>query len=115
MRVEGLVFAGVASDDAAGLARFLEAALGTAAVEDDGFFRLTFPNGSTLALVPRDWVPGTSDTNLGFLVEDVEAATAELAARGIEPDGPLQVAGGFRYRHFAAPDGRRFELLDRRD
>jgi len=45
---------------------------------------------------------------------DVEAATDELAARGIEPDGELNAGYGLRYRHFRAPDGRRFELLDRK-
>jgi hypothetical protein len=115
MQVEGLVFAGVASDDAVGLAGFFEAAFGVAAVEEEGFHRLTFPDGSTLALVPRDWVPAPSDTNLGFLVDDLVAATAELGALGVEPDGPVLTGGGFRYRHFTASDGRRFELLDRRD
>ena len=76
--------------------------------------RLLFANGSSLALVPPDYVEPPSDTLLGFLVDDVEAATAELAAKGIEPDGELNAGYGFRYRHFRAPDGRRFELLDRR-
>jgi hypothetical protein len=115
MRVQGLVFAGVASDDHVALAGFLEAALGVPAAAEDGFRSLTFPNGSVLALVPRDWVPPPSDTNLGFLVDDLAAATDELAALRVEPDGPLQVGEGFRYRHFKAPDGRRFELLERRD
>ena len=44
---------------------------------------------------------------------EVEAATGELAAKGIEPDGELNSGYGFRYRHFRAPDGRRFELLER--
>lgn len=47
-------------------------------------------------------------------LDDVEAATAEPAAKGIEPDGELKSGYGLRYRHFRAPDGRRFELLDRR-
>ena len=41
-------------------------------------------------------------------------ATWELADKGIEPDGELESGYGFRYRHFRARDGRRFELLDRR-
>ena len=64
--------------------------------------------------MPPNYVEPPSDTLLGFLVDDVEAATAELAARGIEPDGDL--LSGDRastYRHFRAPEGRRFELLDR--
>ena len=113
MRIEGLVFAGVATADPDAVARFLADALGVE-VEDAGEVqRLVFANGSSLALVPPDYVEPPSDTILGFLVDDVEAATAELSAKGIEPDGELLTGYGFRYRHFRAPDGRRFELLDR--
>ena len=114
VRVEGLIFAGVASPDHEGVARFLADALGVELDVLGDVQRLRFRNGSSLALVPPDFVQPPSDTLLGFLVEDVEAATAELAAKGIEPDGDLSAGDGFRYRHFRAPDGRRFELLDRR-
>lgn len=114
MHVDGLIFAGLGSADPAGTARFLAETLG-ASVEDDGEVRrLLFPNGSSLALVPREWIDGPSDTLLGFLVDDVEAAAGELEGRGVEPDGDLHEGYGFRYRHFRAPDGRRFELLDRK-
>ena len=114
MEVEGLVFAGVASPDHAGAARFLAAVLGVDMETTGDVHRLVFANGSSVALVPADYVEPPSDTLLGFLVDDVDAATAELATKGIEPDGELSVGFGFRYRHFRAPDGRRFELLDRR-
>lgn len=113
MKVEGLVFAGIGSADHAGVAGFFADLLG-AEVEKAGDVRLlSFPNGTSVALVPPDHVEPPSDTLLGFLVDDVEAATAELAARGVEPDGELLSGYGFRYRHFRAPDGRRFELLER--
>ena len=114
MNVEGLVFAGVGSTEHAAVAAFLADALDVEVEQDDGVHRLEFANGSSLALVPREYVEPPSDTLLGFLVDDVEAATAELAGRGIEPDGDLLSGYGYRYRHFRAPDGRRFELLDRR-
>ena len=114
MKVEGLVFAGIASADPEGLARFLGDALGVEVEPGDGFRMLSFENGSALALVPSDWIAPPSDTNLGFLVDDVETATAELAERGVDPAGPLLGNETFRYRHFRAPDGRTFELLDRR-
>ena len=114
MNVEGLVFAGIGSADHAAVAGFLAGALGVEVEEDGDVHRLMFTNGSSLAVVPREYVEPPSDTLLGFLVDDVEAATAELAGRGIEPDGELLSGYGFRYRHFRAPDGRRFELLDRR-
>jgi len=114
MSVEGLVFAGVASADPRATARFLADALGVEVEAIGDAHRLVFPNGSSLAFVPPDYVEPPSDTLLGFLVDDVEVVTAELAAKGIEPDGELNAGYGFRYRHFRAPDGRRFELLDRK-
>jgi catechol 2,3-dioxygenase-like lactoylglutathione lyase family enzyme len=114
VRIEGLVFAGVASSDAPAVARFFRDVLGVECVDEDGYHRLLFPDGTSLALVPPDWVDPPSDTNLGFLVDDVEAATAELGRRGVEPDGELSSGAGVRYRHFRAPDGRVFELIDRR-
>jgi len=114
VRIEGLVFAGIASGDPPALAAFFRDVLGTECREEDGYHRVLFPNGSSLALVPHDWVAPPSDTNLGFLVDDVEAATAELAARGVAAAGDLTTSGELRYRHFRAPDGRVFELIDRR-
>jgi hypothetical protein len=114
MNVEGLVFAGIGSADHAAVAGFLSGALGVEVQQDGDVQRLVFANGTSLAVVPPEYVEPPSDTLLGFLVDDVEAATAELAGRGIEPDGDLLSGYGFRYRHFRAPDGRRFELLDRR-
>ena len=114
MKVEGLVFAGVASSDNGGLARFLGEVLGVDVETTGAVHRLVFPNGSSLAVVPPDYVEPPSDTILGFLVDDLEAAAAELAAKGIEPDGERASGWGLRYQHFRAPDGRRFELLDRR-
>jgi catechol 2,3-dioxygenase-like lactoylglutathione lyase family enzyme len=113
VRVEGLIFAGVGSSDHEGVGRFFADALGVELEASGDVRRLLFANGSSLAFVPPDYVEPPSDTLLGFLVDDVEAATAELAAKGIEPEGELNAGYGFRYCHFRAPDGRRFELLDR--
>jgi glyoxalase/bleomycin resistance protein/dioxygenase superfamily protein len=113
MKVEGLVFAGVATADNGAVARFLAEGLGVAIETTGDVHRVDFRNGSSLALVPPDYVEPPSDTILGFLVDDVEAAVAELAAKEIEPEGELASAWGLRYQHFRAPDGRRFELLDR--
>ena len=114
MRIEGLVFAEIASPDPAGLVNFFAEELGLERVDDDGYSRFVFPNGSSIAVVPPDWVAPPSDTNLGLLVDDLEVATAELSTRGIEPEGELHENAEYRYRHFRASDGRVFELLDRR-
>lgn len=113
MQVQGLVFAGVASSDHAAAARFLANALGVEVEATGDVHRLLFANGSSVAFVPPDYVEPPSDTLLGFLVDDLGAAEAELAARGIERDGQLRTGHGFRYLHFRMPDGRRFELLER--
>jgi glyoxylase I family protein len=113
VEIRGIVFAGIATDDPRALAAFFRDALGLRLVADDEVFMLA-AGDATLAVVPRSYVPPPSDTNLGLLVDDVEAATAELAGRGVEPDGPLLESDAFRYRHFRAPDGRRFELVERR-
>ena len=114
MRIEGLVFAGIATADPAALAAFFRDVLDADTSEQDGWHQVQFPDRTSLALVPPDWVPPPSDTNLGFLVDDVDVVTAELARRGLEPAGELTTSGELRYRHFRAADGRLFELLDRR-
>ena len=114
MRVEGLIFAGVATADNGAVAGFLADVLGVDVETTGDVHRLVFSNGSSLALVPPAAVEPPSDTILGFLVDDLEAASAELAGKGIEPDGERVSGWGLRYQHFRAPDGRRFELLDRR-
>ena len=108
------MFAGVGTHDNGGVARFLGDVLGVEVETTGDVHRLVFENGSSLALVPPDYVEPPSDTILGFLVDDLEAAAAELAAKGIEAEGEVASGWGLRYQHFRAPDGRRFELLDRR-
>ena len=113
MNIRGLVFAGLGSAEPAALARFLGDALGVGVREDDGFFFLDLGRDA-MAVVPRAHLPEHHDTILGFLVDDVAAASEELAARGVELDGPVLESERFRYQHFRAPDGRFFELVEER-
>jgi glyoxylase I family protein len=72
------------------------------------FFDL--PDGSMLAVKePCDLDP--AERTVGFLVDDVEAAAAELEAAGITTD-QVQTNGIQRYVHFRAPDGQLYELID---
>jgi len=114
MRIDGLVFAGVGTADNAGVADFFAEVLGCEVEVSGDVHRVLFPNGTSVALVPPHYVEPPSDTLLGFLVDDLDRATEELSVRGVRPDGDLAAGFGFRYRHFRAPDGRRFELLERR-
>ena len=48
----------------------------------------------------------------GFLVEDLDAATAELEAAGAEIVLPRQGGDGKAWLHFRAPDGFVYELTE---
>jgi glyoxalase/bleomycin resistance protein/dioxygenase superfamily protein len=47
---------------------------------------------------------------VGFLVEDVATARADLESSGIEFIGPIQTGAGSSWSHFRAPDGHVYEL-----
>jgi len=47
---------------------------------------------------------------VGFLVDDVDAGAAELAAAGVELLGPVVDLGESAWVHFRAPDGHVYEL-----
>jgi hypothetical protein len=112
--VEGLIFAGVGAATTA-VSPFPRPMHSAPSRDVSGdVHRLLFANGSSLALVPPDYVEPPSDTLLGFLVDDVEAAHGRAAPRRDRAGRRADGGYGFRYRTFQAPDGRRFELLDRR-
>jgi hypothetical protein len=113
VQVRGLVFAGVQSAEPAALARFLSDVLGLPVREDEGVLHLE-GEAASVAVVPPGSMDQTSDTILGFLVDDVDAAVSELATRGIEAEGPLVTGERYRWRKLRAPDGRVIELLDDR-
>ena len=112
MRVHGIAFVGVVTPDVRVLAEFL-GRLGLG--EGEGEVPL-FPlaDGDVLAVSPASEGIGDRGAVVGLLVDDVEAAAEEVERAGGELMGPLMTGAGFRYRHFRAPDGSIFELLDRR-
>lgn len=112
--MRGLVFAGIETPEPPALAAFLAGVLGVEATEDDGVFSLRLDGGDALAVIAPGHLAPPSDTVLGFLVDDLEAAIAELEAKGVPKDGPLLTGPVFRWQHFRAPDGRVFELVERR-
>ena len=58
-----------------------------------------------------DGEPG-SVRGVHLVVEDVDAARAELRARGVEVGDVHDFGGGVRGANFADPDGNSFELQD---
>ena len=56
---------------------------------------------------------GAAERTIGLLVDDVDAAAAELRVAGVETDGISENAR-WRYTHFRAPDGKLYELVEKR-
>lgn len=112
MEVLGLVFAGSATERRPEMAAFARDVLGLAPADAGGMDADLFalPDGACFAVAgPR----GAGDTSrtVGFRVADLGAAVAELRAAGVEVDAP-QESERFRYAHFRAPDGKRYELVE---
>jgi catechol 2,3-dioxygenase-like lactoylglutathione lyase family enzyme len=117
MRVRGIRWAGVSTDRVAEMRRFATEVLGvTVAYEDDDIVVTETADGSKFELFTLGaGDPGQFDPNpvvIGFLVDDFEAARAELeAADGVEVLGERGGdPGGYRWQHFRAPDGLVYEI-----
>ncbi|WP_030266856.1 VOC family protein [Streptomyces sp. NRRL B-24484] len=114
MRILGLVFAGTSTERRPAMARFLRETLGLAPAAVDGveaeLFRL--PDGSTFAVASPGGT-GDTDRSVGFLVDDLAGALAELRSAGV-PVGPVSENAQERYAHFRAPDGQLYEPVERR-
>ena len=54
----------------------------------------------------------TTGPVVGFVVDDIEAAAAELRRAGVETFGPYRADGGGAWVHFRGPDGRIYELTE---
>ena len=84
------------------------------AEEAPGFWIFTLPDGSTVEVFgPQSGLNRhfTTGPVVGFLVDDVFAATEELRAAGVEIlTEPAMDESGNAWTHFRAPDGNIYEL-----
>jgi hypothetical protein len=112
MRIQGLVFAGTSTPHRARMAEFLRDTLGLSPALVDGVEADLFelPDGSTFAVASPGGM-GDTPRSIGFLVDDLDAAAAELQEAGIEL-GPMSENERDRYMHFHAPDGQIYELVE---
>jgi predicted enzyme related to lactoylglutathione lyase len=114
MQVEGITWLAVTLDEEqfAAMKRLAVEVLGlTSLVEQEGWTLFAMANGTILDLYAPDAVPAYGFNNgmvFGFRVDDIEAASAELAAAGCELLGEITRIENMKYayRHFKAPDGR---------
>jgi glyoxylase I family protein len=71
-------------------------------------------DGATFAVGPSDGTSaaGGDGRTVGFLIDDVDAAAAELRAAGVPTDDEVSVNARYRCAHFRAPDGHVYELVE---
>jgi catechol 2,3-dioxygenase-like lactoylglutathione lyase family enzyme len=116
VRVRGLTFVGTSTDAREHMAALVGEVLGlpSVAVEGSGHDFFALPDGSTFAVGPSDAAgAGAGDPRtVGFLVDDVDEAAAELRAAGVPTDDEVSVNARYRYIHFRAPDGHVYELVE---
>jgi catechol 2,3-dioxygenase-like lactoylglutathione lyase family enzyme len=114
VRVDGLTFVGTRTVARDAMTRFVQDVLGLVPTDplgiDADLFEL--PDGSVFAIAPTD--EPTGERTVGFRVDDLDIACAELRAANIEVDTTIAANERFRYVHFRAPDGKLYELVEAR-
>ena len=115
MRILGLVFAGSSTEQRPEMARFVRETLGLEQVQISGVEADIFelPDGARFAVADPRGMGDTSRT-IGFLVESLDDAVADLRAAGVEVGEQTGENELLRYVHFRAPDGELYELIEKR-
>ncbi len=113
MRVLGLVWMGVQTENFDAMAAFVERLLGAPAPREAEGFRLwSCPDGDIIELYAGGTKPGFEDAPVvGFRVDDIDEGRrvlTELGAEIIGGYGPNE--DGYQSIHFRAPDGNVYEL-----
>jgi catechol 2,3-dioxygenase-like lactoylglutathione lyase family enzyme len=114
VRINGLAFVGTRTVARETMSRFVQDVLGLAPTGVSGIDADLFelPDGSIVAVAPTD--DPTGERTVGFMVEDLDAACAELREGNVEVDDSIAANERFRYVHFRAPDGKLYELVEAR-
>ncbi|HEY2017040.1 MAG TPA: hypothetical protein VGH38_26225, partial [Bryobacteraceae bacterium] len=112
MTIKGIRYAGVSTAHFQAMCQFGVNVLGLQpAAKDTDFQELVASNGDRLELngplsnFPQ-WEFRPNQIMIGFLVDDIQAAVAELAkAPGVTLLGTIQTDAGTQWQDFRAPDG----------
>jgi predicted enzyme related to lactoylglutathione lyase len=117
MRVKGVSWVGVKTDQYAAMVAFFRDIVGLEAIaEREDFLVFRMPDGDQVEIFgPNGPNPAEQFAHdqvvAGLLVDDIDDAIAELRAAGIELIGEhAHAGGGYSWQHFRAPDGKVFEL-----
>jgi catechol 2,3-dioxygenase-like lactoylglutathione lyase family enzyme len=115
MRIIKLAWVGTRTDNPEPTVAFFQDVLGLRLeLEQPGFWMLKLPDGSKVEVFGSDSAINrhfTTGPVAGFLVDDVQAATAELRSVGAEIvfESELDDCGN-AWVHFRAPDGNLYEF-----
>ena len=120
MRIKGLVWLGTRTPHFDSMRAFFAEIAGRPHIDDPGFAVWDLPNGDRLEVFGAggEAPPYEDAPVVGFLVDDVAAARAELERiPGVELIGPIHGDSGFgnQWSHFRAPDGNLYEVTNRPD
>jgi glyoxylase I family protein len=115
VQIRGVVFVGTSTAERDQMCVFARDVLGLEQLErpdvEANLFRL--PDGATFAIASSGGM-GPTERSIGFLVDDLDSAVAELKSAGTHMDEPAANTTE-RYAHFVAPDGQLYELVERRE
>lgn len=112
MELKGVVWLGTRTRRFDEMVSFAQNVLGLSpARSGEGLAAFTLPGGDTFELFDEQHPGGGHPDGVaaGFLVEDAEAAAAELRAAGVEVS-EVDSAGAFRWAYFRAPDGNLYQV-----
>ena len=91
------------------------------AIDTDGYTRFPMSNGTILELYAPEAIPAygfnACGIVFGFRVEDIEAASEELAEAGCELLGEITriEQKNYAYRDFKGPDGRVYGINEQKN
>lgn len=114
MNVTGLKWAGTRTDRFQETVRFFESVMGIELDETQaGFASFRMMEGDKFEVFgPEDREHDFMTTGpvVGFGVEDIDAARAELEGAGVEFIGATRREGSYAWAHFRGPDGNVYEI-----
>ena len=117
MKVKAISWVGVSTDTPDVMAGFFRDVLKLpVAVDEPSFAVFELPSGDKVEVFgpdapAPDYQFASNPVVVGFLVDDIDAATAALREAGVEVLGDKETAGDdYAWQHFRGPDGRIYEL-----
>jgi predicted enzyme related to lactoylglutathione lyase len=118
-KFKGIVWLGVRTNKFNEVVDFYQNKMGLPVKhEAEGFRALDLPNGDRIEVFSEDYKADDGNDYkhfstgpvVGFLVDDIDQAKAEMEAEGIEFIGPVGEGGKSKWAHFRGVDGNTYEL-----